>query len=425
MDAKADHTYTIEHNVIEPTCTLTGSKTVECSGCGYTTTQTIPAKGHSYISEITKPATQTTTGIRTYTCECGDTYTEVIDALHTHKYESVVTAPTCTEKGYTTYTCECGDTYTEAIDKIDHNYESAVTKPTCTEQGYTTYTCECGDSYVDDYVDAAGHKVTRYPEKAPTCDKEGYTSYTRCRACGEYFVAREIIPALGHDFTKWKIWYEPTCTEYGEECRYCNICGDEEFREINMIGHNYETVVTAPTCTEKGYTTYTCSECNDSYIENYVDAVSHTIKEYERVVTAPTCTEAGLKEFASCCTECDNLISKETVTIDALGHTPAQFVYENAVDSTCTENGSVEKVVYCSVCNEEISRETVVIDATGHADNDGDGYCDMDNELLDPTVECDCNCHKSGIKNFFFKFALFFQRIFGSNRTCSCGIAHY
>ncbi len=425
MSAPGAHTYTIEYNVVEPTCTTAGSRTVECSECGKTTDEIIPAKGHSYTSEITKPATQTTTGIKTYTCKCGDTYTEVIDMLHTHKYESVTTAPTCTEKGYTTYTCECGDTYTEAIDMIGHNYASVVTEPTCTEQGYTTYTCECGDSYVDDYVDASGHKEVRYPEKAPTCTKEGYTSYVRCRKCGEYMVARESIPALGHDFTKWTIWYEPTCTEYGEEYRYCNICGDEEFREIDMIGHNYESVVTVPTCTEKGYTTYTCSECEDSYIENYVDAVGHTIKEYEKVIVAPICTGTGLKEIASCCTECDGVISKEIVIVDASGHTPAHFVYENAIDSTCTQNGSVDKVVYCSVCNEEISRETVVIDATGHADNDGNGYCDADNELLDPSVECDCNCHKSGISNFFFKFLLFFQRIFGTNKTCDCGVAHY
>ena len=60
-----------------------------------------------------------------------------------------------------------------------------------------------------------------------------------------------------------------------------------------------------------------------------------------------------------------------------------------------------------------------------HYDEDGDGYCDADNELLDPTVECECNCHKDGITNFFFKLILFFQRLFGSNKECSCGVIHY
>ena len=147
----------------------------------------------------------------------------------------------------------------------------------------------------------------------------------------------------------------------------------------NYCFHEYNAVVTAPTCTEQGYTTYTC-ECGDSYVENYVDA---------------------------------------------LGHTPANAVEENYVAPTCTENGSKDIVVYCSVCDEEISCKTVTIEATGHADNDGDGYCDADNELLDPTVECECNCHKTGIAKFFFNLILFFQKLFGLNQVCACGVSHY
>ena len=59
----------------------------------------------------------------------------------------------------------------------------------------------------------------------------------------------------------------------------------------------------------------------------------------------------------------------------------------------------------------------------------GDGVdCVTDddcNELLDPSVECNCNCHKSGISKFFFDFILFFQRLFGANKECACGVAHY
>ena len=87
---------------------------------------------------------------------------------------------------------------------------------------------------------------------------------------------------------------------------------------------------------------------------------------------------------------------------------------------TCTEQGYT---TYTCECGDTYIDNYV--DVTGHADHDGDGYCDMDNELLDATKNCSCNCHKSGISNFFFKFALFFQKIFGSNKTCSCGVAHY
>ena len=143
--------------------------------------------------------------------------------------------------------------------------------------------------------------------------------------------------------------------------------------------HNYNSVVTAPTCTERGYTTYTC-ECGDSYVDDYVDA---------------------------------------------LGHTPSTAFEENHIAPTCTENGSKDVVVYCSVCEEEISREIVTLEATGHADSDNNGYCDACDELLDPTVECECNCHNDGISGFFWKIKIFFSKLFRTNKMCECGVVHY
>ena len=42
-----------------------------------------------------------------------------------------------------------------------------------------------------------------------------------------------------------------------------------------------------------------------------------------------------------------------------------------------------------------------------------------------PSENCSCNCHKGGIAGFFFKLILFFQKIFRTNKTCSCGVNHY
>ena len=47
-------------------------------------------------------------------------------------------------------------------------------------------------------------------------------------------------------------------------------------------------------------------------------------------------------------------------------HTEGEPVIENNIDATCTEDGSYDSVVYCSVCDDELSRETVTIDALGH-----------------------------------------------------------
>ena len=201
-------------------------------------------------------------------------------------------------------------------------------------------------------------------------------------------------------------------------------CGDTYTKVIEKIAdHTYEIVVTAPTCTEQGYTTCTC-ECGNSYVVDYVDATHTPADAVEENYVAPTCAENGSKDMVVYCSVCDEEISRQTETIEKAEHTVVE--YEKVIVApTCTEAGVKEIASCCTECDTVISKENVTIDATGHADNDGDGYCDADNELLDPSVECECNCHETGIKKFFFKFALFFQRIFRANKTCDCGVAHY
>jgi hypothetical protein len=74
---------------------------------------------------------------------------------HEHSYTSKVTKEaTCTNDGVRTYTCTCGKSYTESIAKLGHGYTSKVVAPTTEAKGYTLYTCsKCGDSYKDNYTD--------------------------------------------------------------------------------------------------------------------------------------------------------------------------------------------------------------------------------------------------------------------------------
>lgn len=107
-------------------------------------------------------------------------------------------------------------------------YVPTVTDPTCIAQGYTTYTCECGNSYVDNYTPATG--VHTYGEWQPT------------------------TPA--------------TCTQEGEEIRYCinDGCSDQQTQPIAKLSHVYLPEVYSPTCSGNGYTKYTCG-CGDTYTE--------------------------------------------------------------------------------------------------------------------------------------------------------------
>ncbi len=52
-------------------------------------------------------------------------------------------------------------------------------------------------------------------------------------------------------------------------------------------------------------------------------------------------------------------------------HTPGDFIIENEILATCTEDGSYDEVVYCTECGEVISRETKIIKASGHSWDEG------------------------------------------------------
>ena len=85
---------------------------------------------------------------------------------------------------------------------------------------------------------------------------------------------------------------------------------------------------------------------------------------------------------------------------------------------TCIEKGYTTYFCECGY-----SYVGDYVSATGHKDENSDGKCDVCG--YDMTEGCNCNCHKDGIANFFFKIMLFFQKLFKINKTCDCGIAHY
>ena len=83
---------------------------------------------------------------------------------HTHAYtEKVTKKATCSAKGEKTFTCSCGDSHTEAIDKTAHNYSAA----TCTAPKTCT---ACG---------ATSGKALGHSYKAATC-----TAPKTCTTCG-------------------------------------------------------------------------------------------------------------------------------------------------------------------------------------------------------------------------------------------------
>ena len=167
--------------------------------------------------------------------------------------------------------------------------------------------------------------------------------------------------------------------------------------------HNYNSVVTLPTCTEQGYTTYNC-ECGYSYVGDYVNATGHTLTWH--TLSVVSCQTDGVKH--GYCNDCSYF---EVETTPSTGH-----VYNLAITPpTCTQNGYT---TYACDCGDSYIKN--MIPSTGHEDTDVDAHCDNCDELL-----CNHDCHRGGITGLFWKIINFFNRIFGSNKTCQCGVAHY
>lgn len=77
-------------------------------------------------------------------------------------------------------------------------------------------------------------------------------------------------------------------------------------------------------------------------------------------------------------------------------------------NNDATEEADGTKTATCEFCG----ATDTVIDEGSKIDNNDNG-------------KCSCNCHKSGIMGIIWKILNFFYRIFGMNKTCSCGVAHY
>jgi len=415
-----------------PTCTETGlTEGKHCSVCGevLVAQEVVAALGHTEVIDEAKAPTCENTGLTEgkHCSVCGKVLVaqEVVDALG-HTYETVVTAPTCTEDGYTTYTCSrCGDSYVaDEVAATGHSYgevtytgdgktaysaerscscgdkqtataviTSKTTEATCTEAGSTVYTANFAEDWAEDkttteVLSSTGHKYESVVT-APTCEAQGYTTYT-CSACGDSYVADET------EMVAHTPGAAATCTE----AQTCTVCGAEVAAKL---GHDYQATVTEPTCTEGGYTTYTCkNDASHTYTAGEVAALGHTAGEVvvENNV-APDCENTGSYDNVTYCTVCGEELSRDTITVDALGHDydavvtaptcEAQGyttytcsvcgdtytadevaalghteVVDEAKAATCTETGLTEGK-HCSVCNEVLVAQTVVA-ALGHTE---------------------------------------------------------
>lgn len=201
------------------TCTEPGVRTVRCSVCGMEKEEEAEAKGHTLDNRWNHTALEHYQKCST----CGEefdrgnheyTYSEdwdeyecrICHVLHEEICGGALTIQEATCQKIVYHCDSCGydmtkpgtfDEYHNYVDGIcqycgaedpnhvphEHAYhETQRVEPTCTEDGYIQHTCDCGDSY------------------------------------------REPLPATGHTWGEWSPAGD------GEEVRYCDACGAEDYR---------------------------------------------------------------------------------------------------------------------------------------------------------------------------------------------------
>lgn len=371
------------------TCTEDGEKTYTCTVCNTTKTEVIPATGHQH-KEVrnAKKATCTEDGYTgdTYCTDCNTKleFGTVINKLgHTWDNGVITKEATETEEGVKTYTCKtCGETKTEKIPVASHHWDQGTItkKATCTENGEKTYYCtdaDCNKTYVET-IPATGHQHTELRDKkTATCGEDGYSGDLYCKDCGQLISKGAVVKATGHSWDSGKVTEVATCKKEGTKTYTCKNCGETKTESIPKTEHQWNDgeVTKEATCAEEGVKTYTCSICKDTKAE-VIPKKEHSFDE-GKIQKEATCTEDGLKIYT--CKACGE--TKEEV-LKATGHQHTEL--RNEKNATCTEEG-YSGDIYCTDCGELIKKGS----ATEKADHN-----------WKVTSEEKATCEKDGSKTY-------------------------
>ena len=239
---------------------------------------------------------------------------------HKHTWNSgkITKQATCTSTGIKTYTCtSCKATKTSTIPALGHNYNKTVIKPTCTQSGYTKYVCaRCNDTYKSDYQSAIGHKYsyTSNGDKTHTviCTNNcgiKYTENCSLQYNGEHYVCAycktnyENVETSENDTTvhthTWdagKITTAPTCTTTGIKTYTCTSCGATRNENVDKTEHYYNKIVIPATSTNEGYTIYECNNCHYSYITDYTKKLEEPQTSSKNNITTAATTKPSTRK---------------------------------------------------------------------------------------------------------------------------------
>lgn len=353
--SKKAHDYEVKDRQ-EPTCTTDGYVLSVCKVCGDEKREGLPATGHQH-TEIRnkKEATCKEEGYTgdTYCKDCGEklsdgkTITKTTE--HTWDGGKVTKAATCTEKGVKTYTCTvCGATKTEEIAATGHQHTEVRNKveATCTKEGYSgdVYCTDCGTKLSSGTeIARKAHEYEERERNEANCKRNGYILFV-CKVCGDE--KREVLPKTDHQHTEIRNKVEATCTDEGYTGdTYCTDCGEKlsDGKKIPATGHIHIGYLgkKEATCENDGYTgdAY-CKDCGITLeIGKNIPALGHTWEK--KSVISPTYTKKGTITYI-----CKRCKEKKAVTTKKLAYPKVGTRYTISGSTYKVTKAGAEVMVY-------------------------------------------------------------------------------
>ena len=369
-EEKHEHVYVQQGEATKATCTEDGKATFKCE-CGDIVVRVVEeAPGH-------KPTTYESVNGNEHKTTC-ETCKEVVVSNHNWNDGKVTKEATCSATGVKTYTCnDCKATMNETIAKIDHTIVNGTGVAEETGNNHLVYcsVCQATIKAEHDWKETEIEGTT----KAPTCKDDGVKAF-KCPVCNK--VKTEVDPA-GHKFDKL------AKADDKEHTYECSVCGED----AAAVAHTYKVVSETPaTCKAKGEKVSKCEVCKHQLKEE-LPVADHKFAKPEKlnvifhkqtcenedcgvtvwfahswdegkVTVETTCYKEGTKEFKCECGEV------KTEKINKAEHTYGEWTVTK--DATTTEEGEKERVCTVKECgHKDVEKIDKLTYAVGDVNGDG------------------------------------------------------
>lgn len=307
-------------------------------------------------------------------------------------------------KGYTNSTAE---TYAKdngiefvSLGEHTHDWKYTTVKSTCVTNGYEADVCTICSAQKDyKELPLAEHSFSVWSTtKNASCNSTG-TQTRNCSVCSK--TETKTIPQLTHDFTVWTESKKATVFENGEQTRNCKLCGTKQTKATDKLPS--KEVNDEKTGISLVYT--------DDSFKGEVDIVAEQVSSgaaYNIAVEETACSRVQLFDISI---EMENEKVQPNKSVWVKVPLPSGYNESKTAVYYVGEDGKLEKM------NSFTEGGYIYFEATHFS-----AYAVVD-ESSNPS-NCSCNCHKGGIKGFFFKILNFFQKLFGKNKVCACGVKH-